>query len=45
MLEPLIREAQEDRYRPWWKRTTGGVLVAVVLLVLAAQVLVDLLLR
>lgn len=45
MLEQLIREAQGDRHRPWRQRTTGGVLVAVVVLVLAAQVLIDLLLR
>lgn len=45
MLEDLIREAQHDRHRPWWQRATGGVLMAVVLLVLAAQMLLDLLLR
>lgn len=44
MLESLIREGQEDRHRPWSQRTTGGVLVTGILLVLAAQVLLDLLL-
>jgi hypothetical protein len=43
VLEQLIREGQEDRQRPWFRQTTGGVLVAGVLLVLSAQLLFDML--
>lgn len=44
LLESLIQEGREDRGRPWWKRSTGGLLVAVVLLAIAGQILLEALL-
>lgn len=41
MLEQLINEGRQDAHRPWWARTTGGLLVLIVLAAIAGGVLVD----
>jgi hypothetical protein len=45
MPDQLMREDQEDRHRPWFRRTTGDVLAAAVLLVLSTQVVLDMLVQ
>lgn len=42
MLEQLILEGRRDKHRPWWRRTTGGLLFVSVLVAIVGGLLVDL---
>jgi hypothetical protein len=42
LLDALIQEGRDDAGRPWWRRTTGGLLTGIVFVAIAGQVLVAL---
>lgn len=41
IVEWAIREGQRDSARPWWRRTTGGLLVLVVFAVIGLGVVLS----
>lgn len=43
VFEQLIIEGRRDASRPWWRRTTGGLLALVVLAAIAGGLAVELL--